>query len=379
MVFILKHFDTNLLKFSATNNSAYPEIKILWINEKEKNLFPLDLEVSEDGIASWLKHRTIPKNRFYVDQLLAKTGLNINRPIGIIELCKGLSLNDCYWVVEDSFDGKFEKYNLYENRFSNILALIAFTGFGSNIRSTFRSSPEFSTNGMLPKCWRRKNGKIILYKGGTIGASNTGNEPYSEYYAYNIAKKMRINAIPYKLTNWKGNLCSTCELFTSLDYSFMPIGKLIKKGGFEAVRNFYSSLGKEFEDALKEMIVFDAVICNIDRHYGNFGVLINSHTNIIEKPAPIFDNGNSLFNLAGSYWNNEKELDKYISTLYPSVYEDFFEEARKCLTPEIKEKLRSVLNFKFTFNSKIGYSNEKLKLIEKKVRERVRKILKDAN
>ena len=87
--------------------------------------------------------------------------------MSIINVCKGLSLNDSYWVVEEGFSGTFSDYNLYDNRFSNILALIAFTGYGSSLRSSFRSSPEFSTNGMLPKCWRRVDGKIMLYKGGT--------------------------------------------------------------------------------------------------------------------------------------------------------------------------------------------------------------------
>ncbi len=78
-------------------------------------------------------------------------------------------MNDSYWVVEDEFDGKFENYNLYENNFSRTLALIAYTGHGSSVARGFTSSPEFTTNGMLKKCWRRVDGKIYLYKGGTMG------------------------------------------------------------------------------------------------------------------------------------------------------------------------------------------------------------------
>jgi len=125
----------------------------------------------KDGLAKWLKHRTIPRNRAYVHNFLSKCGLNLNRPINIIKVSKGLSLNDCYWVVEEGFDGKFCDYNLYDNRFSQILALIAFTGYGSSIRSSLASCPEFTTNGMLPKCWRRESGQIKLFKGGTSGAS----------------------------------------------------------------------------------------------------------------------------------------------------------------------------------------------------------------
>ncbi len=61
------------------------------------------------------------------------------------------------------------------------------------------SSPELTTNGMLAKCWRRIDGKIYLYKAGTSGCANLGKEPYSEYYASQIAKTMGINQFSYNL------------------------------------------------------------------------------------------------------------------------------------------------------------------------------------
>ena len=150
MNYELKHFDTTLVRFTATEDTNTPEIKILWKNGAKKDLFPLDLELTEEGIAKWLKHRTIPKNRAYVHNFLSKCGLNINRPMTIIKVSKGLSLNDCYWVVEEDFEGTYDKFNLYDNRFSQVLALIAFTGYGSSIRTSLASCPEFTTNGMLP-------------------------------------------------------------------------------------------------------------------------------------------------------------------------------------------------------------------------------------
>ena len=42
------------------------------------------------------------------------------------------------------------------------------------------------------------------------------------------------------------------------------------------------------------MLVFDALIYNEDRHFGNFGVLRDNHSGNIIAPAPIFDNGLSL-------------------------------------------------------------------------------------
>lgn len=376
MNYELKHFDTTLIRFSATDDSNTPEIQILWQNDKEKNLFPLDLEISGVGIAKWLKHRTIPKNRAYVHNFLSKCGLNLNRPINIIKVSKGLSLNDCYWVVEEGFYGKFSDYNLYENRFSQVLALIAFTGYGSSIRTSLASCPEFTTNGMLPKCWRRDRGQIKLFKGGTSGASNTGKEPYSEFYAYQVAKAMSINAIPYNLSKWKGELCSTCELFTNKDFSFFPIGRIVTTGNMNNVREYYNSLGPDFGKALDDMIVLDALIFNTDRHFGNFGFLIDNKTNKIVAPAPLFDHGNSLFNYAGNDdFTTDETLKRYADTLLPCVYDDFVTSAKNVLTPSHKERLRHLLNFKFKKHSRYNLPANRLKLIEKQIQRRAKELL----
>ena len=376
MNYELKHFDTTLVRFSATEDTNTPEINILWLNEAKKDLFPLDLELTSEGLAKWLKHRTIPKNRAYVHNFLSKCGLNINRPMSIIKVSKGLSLNDCYWVVEEGFEGIYDKFNLYDNRFSRILALIAFTGYGSSIRTSLASCPEFTTNGMLPKCWRRMGKKIYLYKGGTSGASNTGNEPYSEYYAAQVANILGVNAIEYGLSQWKGELCSTCELFTSKDHSFLPVGRVVNSGGMKAVRDYYEKLGQNFVNALNDMIVLDAVIMNTDRHFGNFGFMVDNKTNKIVAPAPLFDHGNALLNFAGrDDLENEKALLAYAETLVPCVYDDFIGTAKKVLTQKHREGLRKLLEFKFKKNSRYNLPDKRLKMLEKMIQQRAKVLL----
>ena len=376
MKYILKQFDKPLLKFSATTDTSEPEIQILWIDESNRGLLPLDLALTPEGLSRWLRRRTIPKNRAYVHNLLAKCGLNLNRPLSIINICKGLSLNDCYWVVQEDNDDVFEKVNLYDNPFSRVLAELVFTGYGSSLRSSLFSSPEFTTNGMLRKCWRRIGGKVYLYKGGTEGASNTGFEPYSEFYAAQIAAAMGVRAIPYGLSRWKGVLCSTCELFTSKEYSYIPVGHLVTKGGMDAVKAYYESLGAEFMAALHEMLVFDAVICNVDRHFGNFGVMVDNRTNTVVSPAPLFDHGNSLFNFAGlDAWSSDAALEDYIETLAPSVYDDFLGTASAVLTPELREKLRHLLTFRFKKHARYNLPEKRLRMIEKQVQKRARVLL----
>ena len=286
-------------------------------------------------------------------------------------------MNDVYWVVDDSFEGDFEKYNLYDHNFSNILALLAFTGYGSSLRTSLSSSPEFTTNGMLPKCWRRISGKVYLYKGGTSGASNTGFEPYSEYYASRIASAMGVNAVQYNLSRWKGVLCSACELFTSKEYSFVPVGSIVRKGGMKAVRAYYESLGPEFVNALNEMIVFDAVICNTDRHFGNFGFLVDNKTNRIVKPAPLFDHGNALFHYApGDSLKSEKAFDEYVNTLLPRTYDSFFDEAKAVMSDQQREQVRHLLTYRLEKNPRYNVSKERYSLISGQIMKRAGLLLK---
>ena len=87
-------------------------------------------------------------------------------------------------------------------------------------------------------------------------------------------------------------LCSTCVLFTSKEYAFLPVGKVVTSGGMEAVASYYEKMGAAYAKALADMLVMDAIICNTDRHFGNFGFLVDNRTNEIVAPAPLFDHGN---------------------------------------------------------------------------------------
>lgn len=375
MKYELKQYDKPLLTFSIVRQELDKITYVIeWINEEKKHLLPIGLTPDSDSLAKWLKSRVIPKNREYVDQILSRSGLSHNDIIGIINICKGLSLNDSYWIVEKEFKGKFADYNLYQNNFTRTLALIAYTGYGSNTKKGFTSSPEYTTNGMLKKCWRRINGKIYLYKGGTSGAANTGNEPYSEYYASQIANTMGLNHIPYNLSKWKGTICSTCELFTNIDISFLPIYKLNQGNSLFEIANYLKTLGHEFYDAFSDMMIFDALICNTDRHAGNYGLLIDNKTNKPIKFAPIFDNGLSLFNYAME--DDFADIDKYAKTRFPAYGAISYEEiVKEFISERQKAQLRKLINFRFKKHSRYNLSNKRLKAIENFLQKRVHAFL----
>ncbi len=370
----LRLYDDELLTFSLEEKGLEGlKSHIISVNEDNKNLFPLDLELTDDGIIKWLERRVIPKNRAFVDEILKVLGLSHNNTKGIIDVSKGLSLNDSYWIVPSNFDGTFREYNFYENHFSEDLSLVAYTGVGTT-NQAFTTSPELTTQGMLRKAWRFiEDDGIYLYKGGTGGFVNSGNEPYSEYYACQIAKAMGLYAVEYDLENWKGILASKCEIFTDIDTSFIPIGRIVKNGGIKACLEYYGNMGEDCAEFLKIMLVFDAVIYNEDRHFGNFGVLRDNKNGMIIGPAPIFDNGLSLFNYAMD--NDIKDLENYAKTRsnpYGVSYESICAEV---MGTKQKNQLRKLIDFKFTRHPSINLPEERLIAIEKHIQSRVRKLL----
>lgn len=372
--YMLRLYDMDLLAFSLAEQGIEGlKARLLWVNEEHRQLLPLDMGLSDAGVLKWLQRRVIPKNRAHVAEILKTFGLSVNDTRGIIDVCKGLSLNDSYWVVPRDFPGVFAQYNLYENRFSEILSLVAYTGIGQS-DAAFTTSPELTTNGMLPKAWRFIEGEgIYLYKGGTFGAANTGNEPYSEFYSGQIAQAMGLNAVPYGLENWKGILASRCRLFTDIDTSYIPVGRIVREGGLKACLDYYEKLGPEAYEQVRSMLVFDAVIYNEDRHFGNFGILRDNRSGAVIGAAPIFDNGLSLFNFAMP--EDFKDLDSYARTRGTPYGIGFETVCREVMGPVQMRQLRRLIGFTFQRHPRLNLPDDRLLAIERHLQKRVRQLL----
>lgn len=383
-MYTLKLFDTPLVSFDMASQGKSFEVEVLSLDESRRDLLPLSWgksrqpssdakEVSQD-LTRWLEHRTIPSNRAYVTSFLARLGLSEYDKEGIIALCKGLSLNDCYWVDDADHPSDFAKVNLYDNKFSRTLASLAFTGEGQRWSGRFASTPELTTNGALAKCWRRIDGRIFLYKEGSVGARNTGNEPLSEFYATQVAEAMGIDHVPYAPTKWDGHFCSKCPLFTSKKHGFASAGSLVTSGGFAAVAEWFNGLGKAYRDALADMVVFDAVVYNRDRHFGNFGVLFDNRENKIVAPAPLFDHGLSLFPFAMG--DDFDMLDSIAKQIRPATYDDFEGQALEMMGKRQRQKLQALHAFTFRKHPKYNWPDRRLRAVEEFVRQQAARLLK---
>ena len=361
---VLRHRDRELLRFEWVEPQG---VRVVSVNEAERRFLPLELHgvANDETLWTWLTRRTVPRNRRNIEELMARIGLSSRNVKGIIELCRGLSLNDVYWVVPDGCEDSWKDFNLYENDFSNAIAQMAFSGVGPDFREQWTSSPEFTTNGMLAKCWRRIDGNVLLYKSGTEGASNTGFEPYSEFYASQIAEAMGLGHVAYGLSRFKGRLCSTCPLFTSDRYGYVPAGRVVSRDEALADPRF------------ADIFFFDAVIFNTDRHMGNFGYLVDNDTNEIVGAAPIFDNGYGLFSLAldrrGDSHDEFCDLRKFVSRVNPALYVKWLGFPGG-LTKKMKDRLDGLRGFRIKRHPRYNLPVRRIEAIEDFTQKRIREI-----
>ena len=390
MKYWLKLYDENLINFTMNGNGINFNVDINFYAGDRRDVMPIGIDGTSESLSAWLKSRIIPPNRAYADNILNCMGFTAGTgdTAGIIDFCKGLSINDSYWVVPEDFDGYFSKYNLYENKFPEFLALTSLTGESipeHEARQT-KISPEFTTGGTLPKAWRRVDGKIILYKSGIwekYEGTDDFPEPYSEYYACQLADRMGIPQISYGLSRWKGILCSTCELFTDADTSYVPISGAVRGNPqntpdyYLKVSEWYKSYdyknGTDLYDNFASMITFDALIYDGNRHPDSFGVLRNNKSGRIIASAPIYNNGKSLFNHLP--FTELEKIDEYRKAYINHFKNPFDETVKKFCSIKQNQQLQKLIGFKFKKDKHYNWPPERLQIIQEFIRKRVLELL----
>ena len=288
----IRLFDRTLVEFAVSDGLMGPIIELGEYDDTASALMPCGLSLAPEGIRNWLEIRSIPTNRRNAARICRELGFELGDLEALYRVSMGLSLNDSYWVVPRGFDGSFDDFNLYDNPFSEAIGALAVSGEAQARRLT-GNTPELTTDGTLRKGWRILDRKRVLYKGASDGYDP--GEPLSEYLASLVALDLRLDAVAYGLDEWQGELCSTCENFASKEVSYVPFAVATGFADLAGALWWVKSLGPEQLERFCDMLAFDALVCNTDRHFTNFGVLRDNFTGCPIGLAPIFDNGRSLF------------------------------------------------------------------------------------
>ena len=300
-----------------------------------------------ENIDSWVADRSSAKHRSHINKILELCGGKTKS--GFIALTHCLSLTDTLWVKSECDNVSWKDVNLYDNPFDEDTSKFAFNG---NDVIKFQKSmtfPELTTDGAYDKCWLNEKDGIHLIKTGSSGARNAGLEPYGEVLASQVFEKI-CSSVKYDLKKYDGRIVSDCKIFTSQEYGYKPVSLFLKNGvkyGLPETLEIY----REFncEDEFRRMVVADCITLNSDRHFGNFGFLVNNET--FERTAmnPCFDFNMAFVPLAEDGFDfgvrldgSKPGFDEYLSKRGPVIGSDYVAPARAILTSEIKKCVEEI-------------------------------------
>lgn len=249
-----------------------------------------------DNFYHWCASRVLTLDRKYAKEILNSIGMKqaiSDRDRAEIAITyHGLSLTDVYWIKSDE-NISFGDINLYEHSLSNAFVDVSLCGKqltanNSELINEAEVAGDVSTTGVAPKAWVRKEGSFYLYKDGDIRDVN------AELLASKIADCFDIEHVQYFEGSYNNNKVSMCKIFTSLEYSIVPIEHLEVYCANNDI-TIYDLVNKYDSYSYHMMNIIDYLIGNTDRHWGNWGFIVDNNTNKLIKLFPLMD-FNKAFN-----------------------------------------------------------------------------------
>lgn len=265
-------------------------------------MLPTGIKSGYYTLQSWLESRYIlTYKRDCIDFFKSLGVVDLE---DFIDITHCTSLNDCFWVKSYSSKATWNKVSLYRNSFNEVISNYSFTGRvnGKNIGS----SPDFSTDGTFPKCWRRYNNEIFLIKGGSSGACNAGLEPFSEVFACQLADYLDIPIIHQSYLKYKGSDASKCKCICDETTGIVKLNELYNKNNAD-----FRWLKSVFGSKISSMFLMDYLLCNTDRHFGNIWLYLGINTNRVVNFTELCDNNLSCI----PYYMSSESLESYINDI----------------------------------------------------------------
>lgn len=294
-----------------------------------------DGRFSAASLGAWITARGIPLSRPGLSPVLASLSLATPEELQVSSL--GLSLSDHYWFRPvDAPDIDWAEVNFFENPFSPRLGeALAPHDPDSGSAALHRieedgllvtSSPDAALNGNLPKRWEiATDGTRLLVKSGK--AANMHQEPFNEVVATALCRRLFDDGdfVPYRLQpNGYPAHVSTCPCMVDTSHELVIAGDVMRshKADPAASRfeNYIAACAAHGLDGIRgqlaRMLVVDHIFANFDRHWGNFGVIVETDTRRWVAAAPIYDTGESL-------WCDRalaNDFGPYTRSLYPMPF-----------------------------------------------------------
>lgn len=267
----------------------------------------------------WASNRTLSIGRSYAKELLNTLRLSQTNRFAVCKACRGLSLEDSYWIRQAGDTKTWEEVNLFHNPLSLFITEISLSGRSIHYQVTEQMkknihTPELTTLGASAKGWIRRGEDLYLHKVGKyeIPADEILTVLGIQHIKYGISTDEEISAyLTEKRKQWiagVGQAVVHAKLFTSESRALVT---------FEEFRSFCESYGMNpYEEAKRidrefylKMQIADYILNNIDRHEQNWGFFMDNASGKLTGFCPLFDHDHAFANYENVMsQTTEKEL-----------------------------------------------------------------------
>jgi hypothetical protein len=242
--------------------------------------------ITYNKIYKWIANRALPLSRKNAEKIYRTVGLpRDNTEFEMLCMTHGVSINDNFWIADDSEIGKlsYKNINIFTNSLNESLYLVALKGDTRFTITDTNISGEYTGQGTYPKCFVRESDGIYMYKAGS------NSDITREIYAAFIGKLLGMKTVDYEYRTLSGVNCSVSKIATNLDTSWESAFIVSEK-----ISEKYNTIPQEyamqyFSLDYSNMVIFDAIILNDDRHMKNWSFEFGENTSEIRALAISYD------------------------------------------------------------------------------------------
>ncbi len=228
----------------------------------------------------WCSTRLLTLDRAYAKEILNSAGVRQavtdKDRAKIALICRCASITDVFWVKKEEETVAFSDINLYENHLDRTFIDISLRGKQYTVENRYLAR-DMSTNGCFPKAWKRVGKGFVLLKDGQADVVER------ELLASRICRCFDASQVLYEEGCFDGEKVTVSENMTSGAYSIASME------AFEVYAQNHDIDIKEYILKLDRynyymMNILDYLTGNTDRHWGNWGVFVDTSNN---KPVSL--------------------------------------------------------------------------------------------
>ena len=283
--------------------------------------------VSLEDFIEWASGRTLSIGRSYAKEILNTLRLSQTNRYAVCKACRGLNLEDAYWIRQDGDEKTWQEVNLYYNPLSLFVTEVSLSGTNVHYTAETRETrelhtPELTTLGASAKGWIRRDGTLYLHKVGKyeIPADQILTALDIPHIHYQLSTEEETDSyLTEERKQWirgVGEAVVNSRIFTSEDVSFVTFEEFriyCENNGMNAFREAFE-FNNEFYIGMQ---IADYLLNNNDRHEQNWGFLMDNATGKLTRYCPLFDHDHAF----SSYENILSQTTEFTSTLKEAARE----------------------------------------------------------